>query len=422
MATSSTAATAAAAALDALDIDRCIALTRELVRVPSTTGDERAVQSLVAAELEEAGLEVDRFEPDVAEIAAHPRFPGMEVARREAVLVAGVLGPTGGRSLILNGHVDVVPPGSPSAWRASPWSGAVVDGKLYGRGSCDMKAGVAIAISAARALKRSGAELAGRLIVQSVVGEEDGGLGAFAMALRGYAADAAYVLEPTRARLIPAQAGALSFRLRLVGRSAHAAVRYEGVSTIDKFDAVQVRLRELERTLNADRHPLFGDYAVPYPLSIGKISAGEWSSSVPDELLCEGRVGVPIGVSSDAVRGMLEGALSELGDRDPWLKHNPVQLSWFGGQFEAVEVEPSHEAFAALRVAHATEFGQQPELDGVPYGSDMRLLVHEADTPTILYGPGDIRRAHKPNEWIGVDEIAQGARVITCAVARYLAA
>ena len=249
-------------ALHALDTDACIKLAQDLVRVPSVTGNERAVQDLVALVLEEAGLQVDRFEADVSRLKTHPRFPGMEVERTEAVLVAGLLGQKGERSLILNGHVDVVPVGDRQAWHASPWSAHIQAGRLYGRGACDMKSGLAVGISAAAALKKSGLPLRGRLTVQSVVGEEDGGIGTFAMAGRGYRADAAYVLEPTRLRLIPAQAGALSFRLRISGRSAHASVRYEGVSAIEKFELVEARLRQLERLLNQQAHPLFREYPI----------------------------------------------------------------------------------------------------------------------------------------------------------------
>ena len=148
-------------ALHALDTDACIKLAQDLVRVPSVTGNERAVQDLVALTLEEAGLEVDRFEADVSRLKAHPRFPGMEVERTEAVLVAGLLGQTGERSLILNGHVDVVPVGDRQAWHASPWSAHIQAGRLYGRGACDMKAGLAVGISAAAALTRATAD--GRL-------------------------------------------------------------------------------------------------------------------------------------------------------------------------------------------------------------------------------------------------------------------
>ncbi len=409
-------------ALKALDTDACIRLAQDLIRVPSVTGSERAVQDLVTLSLEEAGLEVDRFEADVSRLKAHPRFPGMEVERSEAVLVAGLLGQKGERSLILNGHVDVVPVGDRKSWHASPWSAHIQAGRLHGRGACDMKAGLAVGISAAAALKKSGLSLRGRLTLQSVVGEEDGGIGSFAMAERGYRADAAYVLEPTRLRLIPAQAGALSFRLRISGRSAHASVRYEGVSAVEKFAVVEARLRQLERSLNQHVHRLFTDYPIAYALSIGRVRAGSWSSTVPDDLECEGRVGVPVGMASAEVRRQFAAAIADASQRDPWLGEHPPQVEWYGGQFDAVEVDPDLPAFAALQAAHAQEFGVPPELVGAPYGSDMRLLVHEAETPAILYGPGDIRQAHATDEWIAVDEIVQAARVVTAAAARYLAA
>ena len=408
-------------ALQSLDTDACIRLAQDLVRVPSITGNERAVQDLVALMLEEAGLEVDRFEADVDLLKAHPRFPGMEVERTEAVLVAGILGQKGERSLILNGHVDVVPVGDRQAWQASPWSAHIQAGRLYGRGACDMKAGLTVAISAAAALKKCGLPLRGRLIVQSVVGEEDGGIGSFAMAQRGYRADAAFVLEPTRLRIIPAQAGALSFRLRIRGQSAHASVRYEGISAIEKFELVEARLRQLERALNQEPHPLFRHYPIAYPLSIGRLRAGSWSSTVPYELECEGRVGVPVGMASGKVRRQFADAIADVAQRDPWLSEHPPRFEWTGGQFDAVEVDPGLPVFMALKAAHAEEFGVEPELDGAPYGSDMRLLVHEAETPAILYGPGDIKQAHSTDEWIAVDEIVRAARVVTAAAARYLA-
>src|SRR5438093_12481767 len=137
------------------------------------------------------------------------------------------------------------------------------------------------------------------------------------MADRGYRADAAYVLELTRLRLIPAQVGALSFRLRIRGRSAHASVRYEGISAIDKYELVEARLRQLERSLNQHVHPLFSHYPIAYALSIGRIRAGSWSSTVPDELECEGRVGVPVGMASSEVRRTFAAAVADAAQRDP---------------------------------------------------------------------------------------------------------
>ena len=408
-------------ALQSLDTDACVRLAQDLVRIPSVTGDERAVQDRVAVAMERGGLEVDRFDADLVRLRNHPRFPGMEVERIDASLVAGMVGAKGGRSLILNGHVDVVPPGDRQAWHAIPWSGHIAAGRLYGRGACDMKSGLAIAICAAAALKGSGLPLQGRLIVESVVGEEDGGVGTFAMIDRGYRADAAIVLEPTRLRIIPAQAGALTFRLRISGRAAHASTRYEGISAIEKFQIIEARLRQLERSLNENVHPLLRRYPIAYALSIGRLRAGSWPSTVPDVVECEGRVGVPVGVTSADGRRQFEAAIADVAQRDAWLAEHPPKVEWYGGQFDSAEVDPGIPAIASLTAAHREEFGIEPELDGAPYGSDMRLLVHEAETPTVLYGPGDIRQAHATDEWIAVDDIVHGARVVTAAAARYLA-
>jgi acetylornithine deacetylase len=397
-------------------------LAQELVRIPSPTGEERAIQDRVGEALAEAGLEVDAFDADLPRLRLHPRFPGMEVERTQARLVVGTLGKKGERSLILNGHVDTVPVGDRQRWQASPWSGHIQAGRLFGRGACDMKAGIAVAVAAAAALRKSGMSLRGRLVVQSVVGEEDGGLGTFATIDRGYRADAAIILEPTRLRLIPAQAGALSFRLRVSGRAAHAAVRYEGISALEKFTLIEARLRQLEQQLNQSPHPLFAHYPIPFPLSIGRLRAGDWSATVPEHLEAEGRVGVPIGMASSAVRQRVSSAIADAARQDAWLADHPPQLDWFGGQFDAAEVDPDLPVLADLRRAHRDEFGVEPPLDGAPYGSDMRLFIHEAEMPAVLYGPGDIRQAHAIDEWVAVDEIARAARVVTATIARYLAA
>jgi acetylornithine deacetylase len=397
-------------------------LAQELVRIPSVTGEEEAVHARIAEAIGEAGLEVDRFDADLQRLRSHPRFPGTEVERQKAHLVAGTLGARGGRALILNGHVDVVPPGDRQSWRASPWSGHVEAGRLYGRGACDMKAGVAVMIAAAGALARSRIPLRGRLILQSVVSEEDGGLGTFAMIDRGYRADAAIVLEPTRLRPIAVQAGALTFRLRIQGRSAHASVRYEGVSALEKFELVEARLRQLERELNSNVHPAFRQYPVAYALSIGKVRAGAWSATVPEALEAEGRVGVPVGMASSAVRRRLEQAVADAARQDAWMSEHPPQVEWSGGQFDAAEADLDHPAFKTLLDAHRREIGVEPQALGAPYGSDMRLFVNEAEMPALLYGPGDIRQAHAADEWVAVDEVARAARVVTLATANYLGA
>src|SRR5438552_12167741 len=184
-----------------------------------------------------------------------------------------------------------------------------------------MKGRLLASVCAGKGIREAGVPVTGSLLGQSVIGEEDGGIGTFASLLRGYKGDAAIVCEPTRLNLIPAQAGALTFTVRVPGKSAHACVRLEGVSAIEKYLDIHRALIQLERERNSEvEHPLLGKLPLPYPLSIGRVQAGNWSSSVPEELIFEGRIGVAMGEASDAVRSQFECTLLNLAEEDPWLR------------------------------------------------------------------------------------------------------
>ncbi len=178
-----------------------------------------------------------------------------------------------------------MPAGDESLWSHAPWRVTVAGGNAYGRGALDDKGGVVCAVHAARAIARAGIQLDGRLLVASVVGEEDGGTGTLGTILAGHTADAAIVVEPTSLALVPAQAGALNFRVTVDGSAAHGCVRDEGVSAIEKFELLHAALLSLEARRNARvTDPLFARYALPIPLNIGTLHAGEWPSSVPERL------------------------------------------------------------------------------------------------------------------------------------------
>lgn len=281
------------AAVAAVDRDEILETLAALVAVPSCDGRESDAQRTMAGLMRDAGLEVDLWQIDLATLRRHPAYSA-EIDRGEALGVVGSLGGSGegGRDLLLNGHIDVVGAGDPGRWRHDPWRLTVEDGRAYGRGAVDMKGGLACAVAAAAALRRAKVRLRGRLLVESVAGEEDGGLGTLAAIVRGYRADGAVVVEPTRLAVVPVQAGALTFRLRVPGHAAHAAMRWEGVSAVEKFAPLVAALRTLEATRTAEvragRHgALFARYPVPCPISIGRVCAGEWSSTVPEELVAE---------------------------------------------------------------------------------------------------------------------------------------
>jgi len=411
--------------LDALDEAGLVETLQMLLRHRSITGHEAGAQRWLSEQMRAIGLDVDLWTIDVEELRQHPAFPGMEVERtgRTALgLVGSWQGGGGeGKRLIFNGHLDVVPEGDHANWSHDPW-GAERDGdNLYGRGACDMKGGLIAALYAIKAIKDSGVSLPGSLQIQSVIGEEDGGLGTFATLLRGHKGDAAIICEPTGLNIVPANAGALTFMVRVPGKSAHACVRLEGVSAIEKYLDIHRALIELEKARNSNvTHPLLSKLELPYPLSIGRVQAGNWSSSVPEELVFEGRIGVAMGESSQDVRAQFEQTLHTLSENDPWLKNHPLEISWTGGQFESGEIPHDHPLVELGSQCVQEITGREPEILGEPYGSDLRLMINFGQVPALLIGPGDVLVAHMPDERTSVAELIQAARIYILAALRYL--
>jgi len=387
-----------------------------LVQVPSVGGTdpEHEIQALLATGLAELGLEVDHWRLPLTELLADPDFPGVEVERDEAWGLVGRLpGHGDGPALLLNGHVDVVPVGDPAAWSTpDPFSGRVVDGELHGRGACDMKAGLVAALAAVAAVRRAGAPLRGDLLLACVAGEEDGGLGTFATLRRGWTADACVVPEPTGLQLVTANAGALTFRLRVPGLATHASRRTEGVSAIEKLVPLLAALQRLEAERNADVDPLMARWPLAYPLSIGRVQAGDWASSVPDLLVAEGRFGVALDEPVEEARAALEHAVAEASAADPWLREHPATVEWWGGQFASGRLAAGSDLAERVGAAHAVASGAgTPERWGAPYGSDLRLLAG-AGIPTLHYGPGDAVLAHAPDERVPLTDVHTVARTL----------
>lgn len=416
--------------LDAVDelSAEMVQLIGETVRVPSVSGTdaENEAQAFFAGVLGRAGFDVDHWRIDLDEITADPDFPGMEVERSEAWGLVGRRAGTGdGPTLMLNGHIDVVPIGDPDAWPAAPFAAEVRGDRLLGRGACDMKAGLVAALWAIEAIRTAGVNLRGDLILASVQGEEDGGLGTFATLRRGWSADACVIPEPTSLASIPANSGALTFRIRVHGLATHAARRVEGVSAIEKFWPIWRALADLERRRHEVVDPRMARWPLAHPLSIGTVRAGDWASSVPDLLVAEGRLGVAIGEPVEDARRALEEAVADASAGDPWLRDHPVTVEWWGGQFTSGALAADSDLVDRVARAHRVATGGtvDPDVYGAPYGSDLRLLTGLGGIPTLQYGPGDAQLAHGPFESVPLDEVATTARTLavlaldTCGVA-----
>jgi len=408
--------------LDHVDVDGAVELLQELVRIPSVTGTpgEAEAQDWLADRWRASGIDVDTWDDDPATLARADGFPGVETEREVVRGLAGRVAGTGhGRSLLLGGHIDVVPTGDPVQWQHDPFSGTVEGDAVWGRGSCDMKAGLIANLAAVQAVRRAGVELAGDVVLHSVVGEEDGGIGTFATLRRGHTADAAVITEPTAGEIIVANAGALTFRLVVHGRSAHASVREEGVSALGKLVPVLDALDALEARRNADPHPLLAGRALPYALSIGTVTVGDWASSVPDRLVAEGRLGVALDEDPAAARAELEAAIAAVCDTDAWLRDHPIEVSWFGGQYASGRLPAGHPLLDVVRdAAVAAGSPSPPAAVGAPYGSDLRLLA-AAGIPTLHVGPGDVALAHAPDERVPIVDLTWVTRLLALTITRW---
>jgi acetylornithine deacetylase len=399
--------------------ESAVGLLRELVRTPSVTGEEGTVGQVVERAMEERNLEVDTWDATPEEMEPYRDHVGEQNSYENRPNVVGVRrGGGDGRSILLNAHVDTVDPGDPAAWRKDPLSGAVEGDLLYGRGSCDMKGGLVTHLVALDALSDLGLRLRGDVTVAATVGEENGGLGALSTVLRGYRADAALITEPTRLALVAAQGGSLVFRLKVTGRSAHAAVRDEGVSALEKFVPIFEDLQELERERNAAlSHPLYDGVKNKVPINIGVVRAGNWASTVPESLVAEGRVGLIPGEEVDPFKDLVSERIGAVAERDPWLREHPPGLEWFGGQFAPAKVEPDAPICEAVRVAHERVTGEKPPVEGVPYGADMRLFIRFGGMPCVMYGAGDARVAHAPDEHISITDLLTATSTVACLLA-----
>jgi len=408
--------------LDAIDDVALVTSLQELVRTPSITGEdpEHELQQAAARDFRETGLDVDLWQLDLEALRADPRFPGTEAPRTDGYGVVGVTPGGGTPALVLQGHVDVVPVGDLANWpEGDAFSGAVAGGILFGRGACDMKAGVAVNLEVARAIQRSGVRLERPFAIHSVVSEEDGGLGAFATMLRGHSGDAAVITEPTSGRIVVANAGALTFELRVTGRAAHASMRQHGISAFEAFLPVHASIRALEAERNAHPSGLFSGNPLPYAIAVGRIRAGDWASSVPDLLVAEGRLGVQLGEEPSAARIALEATIADACARDPWLRDHPVEVSWPGGQFAPGSIDAGHPLIAQTSDAIVAVTGRAaPPRAAAPYGSDLRLYAGIGGIPTLHYGPGDVSFAHAPREQVELDEVLQSARALALLAAR----
>jgi len=405
--------------LEAIDYAAMYGFIEEIIATPSYGGHESKAQEIMAAKLAELGLDVDKWEIDFEELREHPDF-SMSYERKEGLGVVGTVGSDDGKSLILCGHIDTVAPGDIENWDTIPLKATLKEGRLYGRGTTDMKAGLIGALYALKAVTDT-VKLKGKVIFESVIGEEDGGCGALATCLRGYKGDAGIVMEPSETKVAPEIAGAMSFKISVPGKSVHACVKDEGISAIEKFILVYNGLMELEQERNKRfTDPLYNRYTAPYAISIGTVKGGAWPGTVAEGVEFEGRIGVAVGESEQSARKELEAKIAEIADSDPWLKeHRPI-VEWVGYSFASSMIPVSHPIVQEIGKAYQDVTGEPAVHEGMTYASDVRHLINVAETPTTVFGPGDVRVAHGANEYVPIDQLETMVKTLVLTILRFV--
>ena len=399
------------------DVERML---RSFVEVSCVTGNEGDVQDVVERAMRDRDWTIDRWEatreeiePYLVHVGEQPGYHG------RPNLVAAIPGTGGGRSLMLQGHVDTVEVGDPALWSRNP-AGELVGDRLYGRGACDMKGGIVSMMVARQALTEIGLDIRGDVMLAATVGEEDGGLGALSTILRGHRADGVIVTEPSERKLVIAQGGSLVFRLTVPGKAAHGAARNEGESALEHFIPIFNDLLDWERERNRDlSHPLYGHLANKFPISVGLVRAGNWASTVPESLVAEGRLGFLPGESIEGMQVATAERVERAARNDPWLREHPPTLEWFGGQFASAEVPPDHPLATTVANAHRVSTGEEVTVEGVTYGADMRLFLEIGDMPAVIYGGGDVKLAHVADEYIAIPEVLMAAETMALAIAEW---
>ncbi|KZZ84262.1 MULTISPECIES: peptidase [Bacillaceae] len=393
---------------------RAVKLLQKLVEQPSTQGNEASAQAIVLEKCRQIGLEIDIWEPGGKKLKSHRHFYSTRSNFKESPNIAAVLkGSGGGKSLIFNGHIDVVPEGDLEQWDREPFFPKLENGNVYGRGTSDMKGGNVSMLMALEAISRCQTSIKGDIIFQSVIEEESGGAGTLDAILRGWEADAAIIPEPTNMKIFPKQQGSMWFKVIVHGKSAHGGTRYEGVSAIEKAMMVMNHIRELEKVRN-DRitDPLYASTPIPIPINIGKITGGNWPSSVPDRVILEGRCGVAPNEQMEEVQQEMQEYLERLAGFDPWFADHPAELQWYGARWLPNELEPDHLLIDCLVQSFKEVTGEQPVMEASPWGTDAGMISAAGSIPSIVFGPGITETAHHPNEYIPVKNVIQAAKVM----------
>jgi acetylornithine deacetylase len=403
--------------------DEILDFARELVRIPSVVGSEGEAQGFIKRKFEQMRLETRVIHADKSILQNHPGYCDVSWEYEDRPNIIGILrGKRSHKSLILNGHIDVVSTGPLNLWTHDPWGAEVDGGKLYGRGAWDMKAGVAAMVFAVQSLQNVGIELNGDIILESVIEEEaGGGGGVLTTLLQGFRADGAIIPEPSSLNVWLASNGVSYFRVRVEGKTAHPLHSKSGVDAVEEAFLVWHALKDLSKLRRTEvQYPLFdgeADYACD--LNVGMVRAGDWPSTVPGWAEMDCRISYVPGENREEIKALVEETIYQASRRDTWLKDHPPQIQWFGWNAEPSEQSKDHPLITTLMRIAREECGFTPRFTGFAGGLDTRLFIKYGDMPSFCFGPRG-NGIHGVDEFVVIEDIYLVAKVLARTIEEWL--
>ncbi|MFU0504194.1 ArgE/DapE family deacylase [Pseudaminobacter sp. NGMCC 1.201702] len=398
--------------------DQAITFLQEMIAIPSVTGDEAAIQKYVSEYMKKIGLDVDMWDTDWEELKKHPGYRPVDRGYEgRPNIVATLKGTGGGRSLLLNGHTDVIPVGNGEGWSDDPWSAKIKDGRIYGRGSCDMKSGVASHILAVQYLKELGLTPKGDVLINVVIDEEVSGHGTLDTVIRGYKADAGISGETSDLAVQPACIGRIWFQIDVQGKPAGIQQRYLGISAIDLGNKIVKAVQELEdHRVATVKHPLYPNALDSLPCIIGSFQAGNYPSAFPASAVLKGSIGTVPGEDHEGVKQSLVDKIARVAAEDEWMRDRPPVVRFVGYDAEASEIPREHAIVETVCRTYTEVTGKTPVISGRQGAADTRFLNSYGSTPTVIFGPGSTAVMHANDEYVSIDDYLTSIKVMALSI------
>ena len=396
-----------------------VSFLQQLMRIDSETGREGRLQEFIGSTLRDMGLQVDSWVVDTRELEGHPAFipiDGMNFEGRPNVV--GILkGEPDTRWLLLNGHVDTITGKPLSEWIDSPFSGALRDGRICGRGASDMKGGLAAMTMAVKVLLDAGLKPRGTVLLEYVVDEEVTGYGTLSAIIRGYKADAGICAETSDMAVQPACVGRLWFTVDIAGNSASISNRWEAVDTIQKGIKIVQAVEDLEKMRHEDlHHPLYPDNRGAMPCAVCMFNAGTFPSATPDRAVLKGSMGLLPFEDVQEVKAQFAAQIERVARADPWMRNHPPRISFKDVGADGDEISVDHPIVQTVSRAFQQAPGSPPVISGRMGGADTRYLIKYGDTPTVIFGPGVTSQMHAMNELVPVANLIQATKAMALAI------